>query len=112
MSVHVTVPATAQRNDADLITFTLTSSSDSLITRTVSTAVLAGESYNVSIVMDSDIKDLTPGQAFPLQVNITNDGNADSVFLLSGGISSNPLNWDLNSQALTRASLNPVNPST
>ncbi|MGB0515355.1 MAG: hypothetical protein ACPGKR_00230 [Poseidonia sp.] len=93
--VAVTVPATAQRDDADLITFTLTSSSDSLITRTVSTAVLAGESYNVSIVMDSDIKDLTPGQAFPLQVNITNDGNADSVFLLSGGISSNPLNWDL-----------------
>lgn len=95
ISVYVSVPATAPRDHSELVTFTLTSSNDNQISKTVTTTVLASESYNVSVEMDDDTKDLTPGQPFPLQVKVTNEGNSDTVFLLSGGISSNPLNWDL-----------------
>ena len=107
ISVYVAVPPTAPREHSELVTFTLTSSNDNQISKTVTTTVLASESYNVSVEMDEDTKDLTPGQPFPLQVKVTNEGNADSVFLLSGGISSNPLNWDLEFSSTYTGTLEP-----
>ena len=107
VSVYVSVPATALRTDSEIVTFTLTSANDNQITRTVTTTVLASESYNVSVEMDADTKDLTPGQPFPLQVNVTNRGNSDTVFLLTGGISSNPLNWDLEFSSTYTGTLTP-----
>ena len=107
VSVYVSVPATALLTESEIVTFTLTSSNDNQISRTVTTTVVTSESYNVSVEMDADTKDLTPGQPFPLQVNITNEGNADTVFLLSGGISSNPINWDLSFSSTYTGTLAP-----
>ncbi len=107
VSVYVTVPATALRTESEVVTFTLTSSNDNQIVKTVTTTVLASESYDVSVEMDADTKDLTPGLPFPLQVKVTNEGNADSVFLLSSGISSNPLNWELEFSSTYTGTLNP-----
>ena len=107
VSVYVSVPATALLTESEIVTFTLTSSNDNQISRTVTTSVVTSESYNVSVEMDADTKDLTPGQPFPLQVNITNEGNADTVFLLSGGISSNPINWDISFSSTYTGTLTP-----
>ena len=93
--VDVTVPPTAPRDQSEVVSLTITSANDNQITRTVSTVVLADESYNVSVEMDTDVQDLVPGQPSQLQVKITNDGNADTVFTLTAGITSNPINWDL-----------------
>ena len=66
---------------------------------------MSPESYNVSVEMDADTKDLTPGQPFPL-MNITNEGNADTVFLL-GWYFINPINWDLSFSSTYTGTLAP-----
>ena len=105
--VDVAVPATASRDDSEVVTLTITSANDNQISRTATTVVLADESYNGSVEMDSDVKDVIPGQPKDIQVKITNEGNADTVFLLSGGISSNPINWDLEFSSQTTRTMAP-----
>ena len=92
--VDVTVPGNAQLDDADTITVTL-ESTNGLFQKTASTTVVTGESYDGMVKMDSDTKPLKPGSPTPLQVEVINEGNAPTSFVLSAGITSNPINWDL-----------------
>ena len=104
--VDVSVPANALRTQSDIITLTLSSSSGSF-DKSVSTTILAGESYEGSVEMDSDTKSLTPGAPTPIQVKVQNNGNAPTAFTLDAGISSNPINWDLSFNSATTGTLQP-----
>ena len=104
--VDVSVPADALRTESDIITLTLTSNSGSF-DKTVSTTVLAGESYEGSVEMDSDTKSLTPGAPTPIPVKVQNNGNAPTSFTLDAGITSNPINWDLSFLSATTGTLQP-----
>ena len=68
--IDVTVPATALRTHSDIITLKLTQIRK--FYKTVSTTILAGESYEVSVEMDSDTKPLTPGVPSPIPVKVQN----------------------------------------
>ena len=104
--VDVSVPADALRTESDIITLTLTSNSGSF-DKAVSTTVLAGESYEGSVEMDSDTKSLTPGAPTPIPVKVQNNGNAPTSFTLDAGITSNPINWDLSFLSATTGTLQP-----
>ena len=104
--VDVSVPANALRTQSDIITLTLSSNSGSF-DKSVSTTILAGESYEGSVEMDSDTKSLTPGAPTPIQVKVQNNGNAPTAFTLDAGISSNPINWDLSFNSATTGTLQP-----
>ena len=104
--IDVTVPASALRTQSDIITLKLTSNSGSF-DKTVSTTVLAGESYEGSVEMDSDTKPLTPGAPTPIRVKVQNNGNAPTSFTLDAGISSNPINWELSFLSATTGTLQP-----
>ena len=104
--VDVTVPASALRTDADTITLSITSNGGGFA-KSVSTTILASESYDGSVEMDSDTKSLTPGNPSPIQVKVQNDGNAPTSFTLNAGISTNPINWDLSFSSTTTGTLQP-----
>ncbi len=106
VSIDVTVPASALRTQSDVITLKLTSNSGNFY-KTVSTTVLAGESYEGFVEMDSDTKLLTPGAPTPIRVKVQNNGNAPTSFTLDAGISSNPINWDLSFLSSTTGTLQP-----
>ena len=57
--IDVTVPATALRNHSDIITLRITSNGGGFA-KSVSTVVMASESYEGIVEMDSDTKSLTP----------------------------------------------------
>ena len=104
--IDVTVPGTALRTQSDIITLRLTSNSGSF-DKTVSTTILAGESYEGSVEMDSDTKSLTPGVPSSIPVKVENNGNAPTSFTLDAGISTNPINWDLSFISATTGTLQP-----
>ncbi len=104
--VDVTVPASALRTDADTITLSITSNGGGFA-KSVSTTILASESYDGTVEMDSDTKSLTPGNPSPIQVKVQNDGNAPTSFTLNAGISTNPINWDLSFSSATTGTLQP-----
>ena len=100
ITVDVTVPGDALLSHAETVTLTLTSTNGGF-GKTVSTTVLTGESYEGTVTMDSDTKPLTPGSPTPLQVKVQNDGNAPTSFVLTAGITTNPINWDLSFSSTT-----------
>ena len=104
--VQVAVPSDALRTDSDIVTLTVTSSGGSF-SKSVSTTVLASELYEGEVTMDADTKSLTPGQTRTLQVQIENTGNAPSSFALTGGISTNPVNWELELSSSSTGTLAP-----
>ncbi|MGB2167857.1 MAG: NEW3 domain-containing protein [Poseidonia sp.] len=104
--VDVAVPASALRTDADTITLSVTSNGGGFA-KSVSTTILASESYDGTVEMDSDTKSLTPGNPSPIQVKVQNDGNAPTSFTLNAGISTNPINWDLSFSSATTGTLQP-----
>ena len=106
VDVDVTVPADAASNHSDLITMVF-GSVDGGFTKSVSTLVLAGESYKSDVQMDQDTKELTPGSPQTIQVKVVNDGNSPTSFTLDAGISTNPLNWDLSFSSTTTGTLFP-----
>ena len=79
VDVDVTVPADAASNHSDLITMVF-GSVDGGFTKSVSTLVLAGESYKSDVQMDQDTKELTPGSPQTIQVKVVNDGNSPTSF--------------------------------
>lgn len=92
--VQVDVPAAALRTDSELVTLTLTSSGSSFV-YTMQTTVLAGESYDVTVTMPVATEMLVPGNETPILFDVTNDGNSPSAFLLTAGLTSNAVGWDL-----------------
>ena len=104
--IDVTVPATALRTHSEVVTLRITSNGGSFA-KSVSTVVVASESYDGTVEMDSDTKSLTPGNPTPLQVKVRNDGNAPTSFSLNAGISTNPINWDLSFSSATTGTLQP-----
>ena len=104
--VQVAVPSDALRTDSELVTLTVESNGGSF-TKVVTTTVLASESYEAHVEMDADSKSLTPGQSTTLQVKIENTGNAPSTFALNAGISTNPINWDLDLSSQSTGTLAP-----
>ena len=94
VTVGVDVPASADRTESETVTLTI-ESNNGAFQKTVSTTVLAGELYEGTVVMDATTQDLTPGQTSTLQVEVQNTGNTPTSFLISAGISTNPLNWDI-----------------
>ena len=104
--VQVRVPADALRTQSEVVTLTIQSNGASF-SKTVSTTVMASELYEATVVMDADTKNLIPGQASTVQVQILNSGNAPTSFLLSAGISTNPLNWVLTLSSASTGTLAP-----
>ena len=92
--IQVAVPADALRTDSDIVTLTVSSNSATL-SKTVSTTVLASESYGVDVTMPTASTTLIPGVEATIQVNVENTGNAPTTFMLSSGVSTNPINWDV-----------------
>ena len=104
--IQVSVPPSALRTDSEIITLTV-QSNGGVMTKIVSTIVLAGESYSSHVGMDSDVKSLIPGQSTTIQVNVSNSGNAPTSFILNAGISTNPINWNLEMSSPTTGTLLP-----
>lgn len=104
--VQVAVPADALRTDSEIVTLTVQSNGGS-VSKTVSTTVLASELYEGRVEMDADSKSLTPGQSTTLQVKVENTGNAPTAFTLNSGISTNPINWDLDLSSTSTGILAP-----
>jgi uncharacterized membrane protein len=104
--VQVAVPADALRTDSEIVTLTVQSNGGG-VSKSVSTTVLASELYEGHVEMDSDSKSLTPGQSTTLQVKVENTGNAPTSFTLNAGISTNPLNWDLDLSSASTGTLAP-----
>ncbi|MBQ70945.1 MAG: hypothetical protein CMA65_05600 [Euryarchaeota archaeon] len=92
--VQVDVPANAARTASDTVTVTLTSSGSSFV-YTATTTILAGESYDVTVNMPATTQQLTPGVPSTILVDVTNDGNAASTFMLNAGLTSTATGWDL-----------------
>ncbi|MDP6199308.1 MAG: hypothetical protein QF531_00925, partial [Candidatus Poseidonia sp.] len=104
--VGVDVPANALRSASETVTLTI-ESNNGAFQKTVSTTVLAGELYEGTVVMDPATQSLTPGQTSTLQVEVQNTGNTATTFLISAGISTNPLNWDISLSSPTTGILDP-----
>ena len=104
--IQVAVPSNALRTDSDIVTLTVESNSASL-SKTVSTTVLASESYGVDVTMPLTATTLIPGVEDTIQVNVENTGNAPTTFMLSTGVSTNPINWDLSLSSPTTGILQP-----
>ena len=67
--IQVAVPADALRTDSDIVTLTVSSNSATL-SKTVSSTVLASESYGVDVTMPTAATTLIPGVEATIQVNV------------------------------------------
>ncbi len=104
--IQVRVPSDALRTDSEIVTLTVQSNGGTFV-KIASTTVLASELYEGHVQMDAASKSLTPGQSSTLQVKVENTGNAPSTFVLNGGISTNPVNWDLELSSQSTGILQP-----
>ena len=105
--VQVDVPISAARTDSDIITVTLTSAGSGFV-YTVDTTILAGESYAVTVTMPVATQQVTPGKPSTVLVDITNDGNSPSTFMLTSGLTSSATGWDLEFTSTITGMLDPA----
>jgi len=95
IDISVTVPPTAERSEVESVTVTFTSDEDPSYVISITTKVMAGESYGVLVTMPDPVTLLSPGKPTSVDVTITNTGNTPTTFYLSAGLTAPAVNWEI-----------------